>query len=156
MNCIAEEALDAGLLMFVNEAAKDEHTVSWKYGRSAKGARCVVQRRFVKGMQYSIIPVITLDGIITYDIVDGPVDSEHFVKFVKDHVVLTSSCFIAPLITNLIRYRCHSQTLIQVLIVCLSWITAASIMVNKSIGWLKMNIASVVHELRISTLIYLL
>ncbi|KIM54195.1 hypothetical protein SCLCIDRAFT_76130, partial [Scleroderma citrinum Foug A] len=36
---------------------------------------------------YSIIPAITLDGIIVYDIVEGPVDTERFVKFLKEQVM---------------------------------------------------------------------
>jgi hypothetical protein len=86
---IAEEAPDAGMLMFVDEAAKDEHTISWRYGHSAKGAHYVVQRQFVRGVHYLIIPVITLDGVIAYNIVDGPIDGEHFLKFIKNHVVTT-------------------------------------------------------------------
>ena len=31
-----------------------------------------------------------LDGIIVYDIVDGPIDSEHFLKFIKELVILLS------------------------------------------------------------------
>ena len=67
MNRIAKEAPDANMLMFVDEAAKDERTLSRKYGRSHKGIRCVAGRKFVRGLHYSIVPVITLDGIIAYD-----------------------------------------------------------------------------------------
>ena len=88
MNRIAEEAPDAGMLMFVDETAKNECRLSRRYGRSGKGVRCVIQRRFVRGLQYSIIPVITLDGIIVYDIVDGPVDGDCFYKFIKELVII--------------------------------------------------------------------
>ncbi|KIK82029.1 hypothetical protein PAXRUDRAFT_805684, partial [Paxillus rubicundulus Ve08.2h10] len=50
MNHIAKKAPDAGMLMFVDEAVKDECTVSWKYGCLAKRVCCVVQRQFVRGM----------------------------------------------------------------------------------------------------------
>ncbi|KIK80665.1 hypothetical protein PAXRUDRAFT_67909, partial [Paxillus rubicundulus Ve08.2h10] len=36
---------------------------------------------------YSIVPIITLDGIITYDIVEGPVTSEHFLQFLHEQVL---------------------------------------------------------------------
>ena len=88
MNRIAEEAPDAGMLMFVDEAAKNECTLSRRYGHSGKGVHCVVQRRFVRGLRYSIIPVIRLDGIIVYDIVDGPVNGDHFYKFIKELVII--------------------------------------------------------------------
>ena len=87
MNRIAKEVPDANMLMFLDEAAKDERTVSRRYGRSKRGIRCVTRRRFIHGTRYSIIPVLTLDGIIAYDIVEGPVDTERFIKFLKDQVV---------------------------------------------------------------------
>ena len=87
MNRIAKEAPDANMLVFVDEAAKNECTLSQKYGWSHKTVHCVVQRPFVHGLHYSIIPTITLDGIIAYDIVEGPVDGKWFLKFLKDHVV---------------------------------------------------------------------
>ncbi|KIK79183.1 hypothetical protein PAXRUDRAFT_47478, partial [Paxillus rubicundulus Ve08.2h10] len=42
-------------------------------------------------MQYSIVPLIMLDGIITYNIVGGPLNSEHFLKFIKDHMPFMNS-----------------------------------------------------------------
>jgi len=91
MNWIAKEAPDANMLMFVDKATKNEHTLSQKYGWSHKTVHCVVQRPFVHGLRYSIIPAITLDGIIAYDIVEGPVYGEQFLKFLKDHVVCIST-----------------------------------------------------------------
>ncbi|KAF8559466.1 hypothetical protein OG21DRAFT_1370059, partial [Imleria badia] len=44
MNCIAEEVPDPGMLMFIDEAAKNERTLSRRYGRLGKGVHCVVQR----------------------------------------------------------------------------------------------------------------
>ena len=87
MNQIAEEVPDANMLMFIDEAAKDERMVFRRFGRSKRGIRCITRRRFIRGTRYSIIPVLTLDGIIAYDIVEGPVDTERFVKFLKDQVV---------------------------------------------------------------------
>jgi len=62
MNRIAEEVPDPNMLVFVDEATRDERTISRRYGRSGSGIRCIVQRRFVQGTGYSIIPAITLDG----------------------------------------------------------------------------------------------
>ncbi|KIK73845.1 hypothetical protein PAXRUDRAFT_20442 [Paxillus rubicundulus Ve08.2h10] len=84
MNCIAAEAPDANMLMFVDEAAKDECT------------------------SYSIVPIITLDGIITYDIIEGPVDGAHFVQFLKDHIMPFMNLYPGPrsvlVMDNLLRY----------------------------------------------------
>ena len=88
MNRIAEEVPDPNImLMFIDEAARDERTISRRFRRSGKGICCTTQRPFVRGTHYSIIPAITLDGIIAYNIVEGPVDTEQFVKFLKEQVV---------------------------------------------------------------------
>lgn len=34
-----------------------------------------------------ILPILTLNGIITYDIIEGPVTSERFIQFLREHVV---------------------------------------------------------------------
>lgn len=47
MNRIANEVPDPNMLVFIDEAAKDEHTISRRYGCSGKGLRCNVQRQFV-------------------------------------------------------------------------------------------------------------
>ncbi|KIK13611.1 hypothetical protein PISMIDRAFT_38251, partial [Pisolithus microcarpus 441] len=39
---------------------------------------------------YSILPAITLDGFIAYDIIEGPVDSKCFVHFLKEHMPFTN------------------------------------------------------------------
>jgi hypothetical protein len=47
-----------------------------------------VQRRcFGRGERFSILPILTLDGIITYDIVPGSVTSERFLQFLHELVV---------------------------------------------------------------------
>ncbi|KAF9219458.1 hypothetical protein BS17DRAFT_646892, partial [Gyrodon lividus] len=40
--------------------------------------------------RFSVLPAITLDGIIAYDIIEGPVDSQHFVRFLKVHMPFTN------------------------------------------------------------------
>jgi len=46
----------------------------------------------LRGIRYSILPVITLDGIIAYDIIEGLVDGARFLHFLEEHVVRTI-CF---------------------------------------------------------------
>ncbi|KAE9386734.1 hypothetical protein BT96DRAFT_759208, partial [Gymnopus androsaceus JB14] len=38
----------------------------------------------------SILPAITLDGIVAYDIIPGSVTSRKFLKFLEDHMPLTN------------------------------------------------------------------
>ncbi|KIK95412.1 hypothetical protein PAXRUDRAFT_140711 [Paxillus rubicundulus Ve08.2h10] len=99
--------------MFVDEAEEDEHTVSQKYGCLVKGVCCVVQRQFVRGMQYLIVPLIMLDGIIAYDIVDGPLDSECLFKFIKDHVMPFMNPCPGPC-SMLIMDNCRKMKIVSV------------------------------------------
>jgi hypothetical protein len=87
MNCIGAEALDANMLLLIDEAAKDRRTSCRPNGRSFRERCCREQRYFVRDVHYSILPAITLDGIITYDIIEGPVNSAHFLRFLQEHIV---------------------------------------------------------------------
>lgn len=87
MNRIGTEVLDLAMLMFVDESAKDEQMSGQRMGWSRVGTRCVQRRCFVQGRHYSILPVLTLDGLITWDIIEGSVTSEQFVQFLQENVV---------------------------------------------------------------------
>jgi hypothetical protein len=89
MNRIGAEAPDANMLLFVDEAVKDRHTSLHPSGRSPKGQCCHGRRFFVCGACYSILPVITLDGVIAYDIIEGLVDNACFLRFLWENVVRT-------------------------------------------------------------------
>jgi transposase len=92
MNCFAGVVLDPAMLMFVDEAARNKKTPSRKMGWSLRGRRCVQRRCFIRGQHFSILPVLTLDGIIAHDIIPGSVTSDLFVRFLREHVV----CFSLP------------------------------------------------------------
>ncbi|KIK22927.1 hypothetical protein PISMIDRAFT_42113, partial [Pisolithus microcarpus 441] len=53
-----------------------------------------------------IIPAITLDGIITYDIVEGPVDTEPFLKFLREQVMPFTNPYPGPQ-SIVIMDNCH-------------------------------------------------
>ena len=42
---------------------------------------------YICGARYSILPCIMLDGVISYNIIEGPVDSVRFLRFLTEHVV---------------------------------------------------------------------
>jgi hypothetical protein len=73
--------------MFTDESAKDGRTHIRQYGRAYRGTQCCQRTHFIRGVRYSILPVLTLDGIITYDIIQGSVSSERFVQFLRQYVV---------------------------------------------------------------------
>lgn len=87
MNNILTVAPNPEMLMFTDESAKDERTSSRRYGWSRCGVRCVTHNYFVRGRRYSILPVLSLDGIIAHDIIEGSVTSTIFLKFLRDMVV---------------------------------------------------------------------
>ena len=87
MNSIADEVPDPQMLMFIDEAARNRRTSQQSKGWALLRKQCVQRWFFVRGERFSILPILTLDGIITYDIIPGPVSSEHFVEFLHELVV---------------------------------------------------------------------
>ena len=87
MNRIGKFVWDPEMLMFTDESAKDERTSFRRYGWSLLGTQCVSRVVFVRGVRYSILPILTLDGLITWDIIEGPITAERFVRFIREMVV---------------------------------------------------------------------
>lgn len=84
---IGELVDDPNMLMFTDESAKDERTLARANGWSEAGMRCVSRKFFVRGRRFSILPVLSLNGIIAHDIIEGPVSSERFLQFLRECVV---------------------------------------------------------------------
>ena len=87
MNTIAELVTDPAQLVFIDEAARNKKNTVRKFGWSLVGRRCVQRRCFVRGQRFSILPALTLDGIIAHDVIPGSVTSMKFVEFLREHVV---------------------------------------------------------------------
>jgi hypothetical protein len=87
MNRIADEATNPNMLMFVDEAARNKRTSGRPKGWSLVGKWYVQRRCFSHRQRFSILPILTLDGIITYDIIPGSVTSEWFLWFLHELVV---------------------------------------------------------------------
>ena len=90
MNKIADEVTNPDMLMFVDEAARNKRTSARAKGWSSVGKRCVQRTCFGRGQRFSILPILTLDGIITYDIIPGSVTSDRFLQFLHEMVVRIS------------------------------------------------------------------
>ena len=90
MNKIGAEVPDPSMLMFTDESAVNDRTQSRRFGWSLVGTRCVQRQTFVRGQRYSILPVLTLDGMIAYDLIEGSVTAQQFVQFLRDMVVRVS------------------------------------------------------------------
>ena len=78
MNHIADIITNADILMFVDGATWNCHTSGRHKGWSFNGQRCVQHRFFVQGEHFSILPVLTIDGIITHDIIPSSVTADCF------------------------------------------------------------------------------
>jgi transposase len=87
MNQIGAAVPDPAMLMFTDESAMNNRAHSRRYGWSLVGTRCVQRQAFVRGQRYSILPVLTLDGIIAFDLIEGSVTGERFVRFLREMVV---------------------------------------------------------------------
>ena len=84
---MAHIAPQLDMLIFIDEAAGNRRTSDHRYGRSVRGHHCVQQQHFVCGEWVSILPALTIDGIIGYDIITGSVTTRTFIQFLHRHVV---------------------------------------------------------------------
>ena len=96
MNYIAVEVPDPSMLMFADESAVDRRATARKRGWAPLSSRCVQRHCFVRGQRYSLVPILTLDGLVTFKIFEGSVTSERFVEFLKEFVV-SSLLYSAPI-----------------------------------------------------------
>lgn len=154
MNCIAIVALNPNMLVFIDEAAKDKWTSTCQYGWSMRAVWCCVNRCFVRETRFSILPAITLDSIIAHDIIEGPVNSQHFVRLLEEHVVCL--CDLTCTVLTHLWYRCLSPTHILVPTVLSSWIIVKFTRLRRSMHLLKTcticHQCVVIHALTITSL----
>jgi hypothetical protein len=74
-------------LIFLDEASKDERTLSRGYGYSLKNTLAIKKNVFVRGIRYTILPALSLQGIIAVNIMEGSCTKEKFKEFVISKVV---------------------------------------------------------------------
>jgi hypothetical protein len=79
-------------LIFVDESAKDERTSCRQYGYSPRNQAAIKSVVFLRGTRYTILPALSLDGMIALDIMEGSCNKERFRNFILSKVV--SSLFI--------------------------------------------------------------
>lgn len=73
-------------LMMTDETSKDEKTTMRRRGRALKGQRAEAHDVFVRGTRYSLLPLLTLEGIVAAIIVEGSVTRRIFLRFLEKHV----------------------------------------------------------------------
>ena len=77
----------ADQLVFADESSKDDRTSIRNYGRSIAGQRACEIISFKHGVRYSILPALSLSGIIAIRIVQGSVDGLEFYDWVVNDLV---------------------------------------------------------------------
>ena len=77
----------ADQLVVLDESSKDGRTLIRRYGRAAAGEDAVLNVALNRGVRYSILPALTLDGYIAVRAVEGSIDAAEFFDFVVNDMV---------------------------------------------------------------------
>ena len=96
MNHIADVATNLDMLMFIDEAARNCRTSGRSRGWAFTGDRCIQHRFFVHGQRFSILPVLTIDGLITHDIIPGSINVERFFQFLQELIIPLTNPYPGP------------------------------------------------------------
>lgn len=76
-------------IVWLDESSVDDNTNQRRRGWAEMGRACVRRDTFIRGQRYSILPALTVDGIIALDIFEGSVTKERFIEFLEVHLVRT-------------------------------------------------------------------
>ena len=74
-------------LIFLDESAKDERSLSRLYGYSPRNTSAQKKVVFIREKRYTILPVLTIEGFIAIDVFEGLCNRKRFVDFVFNQVV---------------------------------------------------------------------
>jgi transposase len=73
--------------VWLDEASVDNRTHQRTRGWAGMGRVCVRRETFIRGQRFSMLPALTCDGIIAFDIFEGSVTKERFVDFLENELV---------------------------------------------------------------------
>uniref|UniRef100_U9UNK3 Tc1-like transposase DDE domain-containing protein n=1 Tax=Rhizophagus irregularis (strain DAOM 181602 / DAOM 197198 / MUCL 43194) TaxID=747089 RepID=U9UNK3_RHIID len=76
-----------------NYTAKDERTTCRQYGYPPRNKRAVKKVVYIRGTQYTLLSAMSLDNIITLDIMQGSCNKERFFKFILAKVLPNMNLF---------------------------------------------------------------
>ena len=74
-------------IVWLDESSVDDLTNQRLRGWAELGRACVRRDTFIRGQRYSILPALTIEGIIAFDIFEGSVTKERFIKYLRTHLV---------------------------------------------------------------------
>ncbi len=81
-------------LIFLNESAKDERIPYRQYGYFSKNQAAVKKVVFIRGTHYIILSALSLDRIITLDVIQESCNKEQFQNFILAKIVSFFFIFI--------------------------------------------------------------
>lgn len=74
-------------MVILDESSKDNRTMIRKYGRAVSGNDPLLTVSLDRGIRYSILPALTLDGYIAVRAVEGSINGEEFFDFIVNDLV---------------------------------------------------------------------
>jgi hypothetical protein len=86
----------ADQLLFLDESACDERTAHRKYGWAPIGITPHEYVPFKRSERWSILPVYTVDGFITWELKQGSYTAESFEEFIENQVLPRCNPFPGP------------------------------------------------------------
>ena len=75
-------------IVCIDEAGVDDHTNVHRSGWAPLGQAFVRRTSFLRGWKYSILPALSLDGILTLDIFEDSANRERFIEFLQNSLVI--------------------------------------------------------------------
>lgn len=91
------EYTDPELFIFLDESSVDGEVVRRTHGWNWEGHRAVRREVLINSERHSILPALTVDGILALRIIPGSVTKELFIQFLREELV----CFL-----HSIRFCC--------------------------------------------------
>ena len=77
----------ADQLVFLDESSKDDRVILRRYGWAIQGQHAIESASLNRGVRYSILPALTVDGYMAVRAVEGSIDGAEFFDFVLNDVV---------------------------------------------------------------------
>jgi transposase len=82
--------------VWLDESSVDDRTNQRRDGWAMIGRACVRRDTFIRGQRFSVLPALTVDGIIALDIFEGSVTKDRFIHFVREQIVSDENNSISP------------------------------------------------------------
>jgi len=86
--CMAEISMyDLSMLIWLHKTGCNGRNTIRKYGYSLRGMPLSDNRLLVRGVRYSAIPVVSMEGIHDVYVTEGTVDGKRFSEFVRSSLL---------------------------------------------------------------------